>query len=130
MNVPPPIHEGKQGKHQIGHRNYDPTLRRSILRADPHELAKSAGTGESANGVPIGQPGCRERVDFGIEIGDHLERDSNSPQSPTTVGTIHYGKHAIHIVPARPAGPAGGKVGSDALPTGSGGGDAGAPGRA
>ena len=102
MTFPPPIHEGQQGKHQVGHNNYIPDLGRSILTADPRELAELAGTGESTNGVPIGQPGCRERVDFGRVIGTHIQDGDPNTAAPTTVGTIHYGKRSVHIVPARP----------------------------
>ena len=106
MTTPPPIDDGNQGKHVVGHNNYVPARGRSILTADPHGLAGHAGTGSPINAVPAGQPGHRERIDFGRVIGEHLERPDASGQpgrrTPTTVGIIHYGKRGIHIVPGRP----------------------------
>jgi hypothetical protein len=93
----PKLHMGQQGKHIIGHPNY--VAGRSILRADPARLAQRAGTGTPVNNIARGQPGFRERVDFGETIGDFV-RDGVA--TPTTNGIIHYGKGGIHIVPAAP----------------------------
>ena len=97
----PPIDWGQQGKHIVGNNNYIPG--RSILQADPEYLANWAGTGEPVNSVAEGQPGYRERVDFGFIIGKYI--DVTGTSQDTTVGIIHYSKTGIHIVPARPSGP-------------------------
>jgi RHS repeat-associated protein len=94
----PRIHMGKQGKHIPGHSNY--IEGRSILRADPEALAARAGTGQPVNRVPRGQPGFKERVDFGEVIGDFVEE---GVATPTTKGIITYAVDGtIHIVPVRP----------------------------
>ena len=94
----PKIHEGQQGKHQIGHNNYTPG--RSVLTADPSELGRHAGTGQQVGKIEVGLPGSKERVDFGQIIGTTVDKAGSA--SPTTVGMIHYGKSGIHIVPAKP----------------------------
>ena len=95
---PPPVHEGQQGKHQEGHNNFDPD--RGLLTADPDELIKEAGTGEQVGAVPVGEPGSKERIDFGQEIG--VYKDPAGHAAPTTVGIVHYSKKGAHIVPGRP----------------------------
>jgi filamentous hemagglutinin len=96
----PEVHMGKQGKHIVGHNNFD--SRKSALTADPRELAKHAGTGVPANNVPRGQAGFKERVYFGRVIGQHVDEAGNI--SPTTNGMIVYDKTgSIHIVPTRPS---------------------------
>jgi filamentous hemagglutinin len=71
------------------------------LTANPEELAAKAGTGTPLNNVPRGQPGFRERVDFGKVIGKFVDRDTGVSM-PTTKAIIHYSKEGIHIVPAHP----------------------------
>ena len=95
----PKIDEGQQGKHIRGSKNFDPS--KSELTADPNELAQKAGTGEAANNVPRGQPGFRERVDFGKQIGYYV-REGTGERIPTTKGIIHYSSTGIHIVPVAP----------------------------
>ncbi|MGO4550289.1 polymorphic toxin type 50 domain-containing protein [Lysobacter sp. 2RAF19] len=95
----PKVHPGKQGKHQLGHNNYVPG--KSILTADPEELAKFAGTGKKANSIDVGLPGSKERVDFGRVIGTYVD-DKTGLTAPTTNGMIIYAKDGIHIVPIRP----------------------------
>jgi hypothetical protein len=92
------INEGQQGKHIQGHNNYDPN--RSRLTADPQELAQKAGTGRQVGNIPRGQPGFKERVDFGKVIGEYVDKAGN--RIPTTKAIIHHSKSGIHIVPARP----------------------------
>lgn len=95
----PLINEGAQGKHVPGHNNFQPG--KSELTANPAELGRQAGTGSSANGVPAGTPGARERVNFGTNIGNHVD-PSTGAKNATTNGIIHYSKRGIHIVPSRP----------------------------
>jgi hypothetical protein len=95
----PKINEGKQGKHIPSHNNYQPG--RSRLTADPQQLATKAGTGHQVGNIPRGQPGFKERVDFGRVIGEYVDKSGKAVQ--TTKGIIHYAKDgSIHIVPARP----------------------------
>ena len=88
---------GKQGKHIPGHPHY--IEGRSTLTADPTKLATRAGSGTPVGKTPRGQPGFRERVDFGEVIGDYIVDDI---ATPTTRGIIHYSKDGIHIVPSKP----------------------------
>jgi RHS repeat-associated protein len=94
----PKINEGQQGKHQVGHNNYQQG--KSILTEDPAQLGRQAGTGQQVGKIDVGLPGSKERVDFGKNIGTYVDPAGNS--SPTTNGIIHYGKNGIHIVPSRP----------------------------
>lgn len=66
-------------------------------------LAKRAGTGEQIGKIKVGEPGSKERVDFGNAIGKYFEQGA-SEGVDTTVGTIVYSKKGIHIIPARPRG--------------------------
>ena len=62
-------------------------------------LDEFAGTGQPVAGN-VGQPGYRERVDFGKVIGEY--HDLSGKISETTKGIIHYSKKGAHIVPAEP----------------------------
>ncbi len=97
----PTIDAGKQGKHQPDHNNF--ILGRSELTyPDPQKLVDDfAGTGQPANNVAPGQPGYRERVNFGSVIGNYVDPVTGD-QVPTTNGIIHYSKDGVHIVPGRP----------------------------
>ncbi len=99
------LNRAKQGKHIPGHNNYLPG--RSILtHSDPQGLLTSkAGTGKVVNGIPAGQAGSKEVVDFGVNIGTHIS-GTTGKATPTSVGTIHYSKKDAHIVPAHPSSPA------------------------
>ncbi|MDZ4057179.1 MAG: polymorphic toxin type 50 domain-containing protein, partial [Polynucleobacter sp.] len=94
----PPIKWGAQEKHFPGHNSY--TFGRSTMTSDPTKLAEKAGTGQQVGRVPVGQPGSKERVNFGENIGTYIDQAGNA--SRTTNGIIHYSKDGIHIVPARP----------------------------
>ena len=56
---------------------------------------------EAVNNVPRGQPGFKERVDFGKVIGKYTD-PKTGVSTPTTKGIINYSKNGIHIVPAKP----------------------------
>ncbi|MGN4155716.1 polymorphic toxin type 50 domain-containing protein [Burkholderia gladioli] len=60
-----------------------------------------AGTGQPANNVAPGQPGYRERVNFGKVIGNYVDPVTGE-KMPTTNGIVHYSKDGVHIVPGRP----------------------------
>lgn len=99
--MPPRLHQGQQDKHIPGTNNYE--LGKSILDyPDPQRLLNQhAGTTTSVNKVPLGQPGSKERVDFGQIIGRFRDEMSGS-YVPTVRGMIHYGKQGAHIVPIEP----------------------------
>jgi filamentous hemagglutinin len=59
-----------------------------------------AGRGQPLRGA-YGQPGFRERVNFGVVIGLYVDQ-STGMAYPTTNGIIHYSSRGVHIVPARP----------------------------
>ncbi|WP_304672028.1 polymorphic toxin MafB class 1, partial [Neisseria polysaccharea] len=89
------IHDGAQGKHISGHRNYiegKSTLNQNI---NPQELLNGIHSGA----YPVISKGARGNpvVDFGYPIGS----DGKSGLS-TNFGTIHSGKNGVHIVPANP----------------------------
>jgi hypothetical protein len=86
---------GKQGKHIPGHNNYIPG-RSPLTHKNPQGLLNDfAGKGQPVGSVPRGQPGFKERVNFGQVIGEINGQ-------PTTNGIIHYSKDGAHIVPATP----------------------------
>ncbi len=93
--APPKLHMGQQGKHIPGHNNYTPG-RSPLTHPDPQGLLNDfAGKGDPVGNIPRGQPGFKERIDFGQIIGE-IEGQ------PTTKGIVHYSNKGAHIVPARP----------------------------
>jgi RHS repeat-associated protein len=97
----PKIHWGKQGKHIPGHNDYRPG-RSTLTHPDPQGLVDQfAGKGQQVGKIPRGQPGFKERVDFGVTIGEYIS--ASAPPMPTTKGIIHYAADGtVHIVPAAP----------------------------
>jgi RHS repeat-associated protein len=95
----PPVNWVQQEKHFLGHDRY--IAGRSELTADPQRLAQRAGTGQPLNDIPYGQPGFRERIDFGESIGTYVDQVTGIG-TPTTRGIVHYGSRGFHVVPARP----------------------------
>ena len=92
------LHEGKQGKHQVEHRNFQEgrsvlTIALQILQ---DLLNEKAGTGQ-----PVGDH--KERIDFGVVIGFHVNRETGEKRE-TTRGIVTYSKSGAHVVPARPKG--------------------------
>jgi len=87
------INVGKQGKHIIGHPNFQHG--KSILRADANDLLQNyAGKGKMINEY-------KERVNFGKDIGQYY--NSSIQQYVTTQnGIIHYSKTGAHIVSSAP----------------------------
>ncbi|MBF0492842.1 MAG: hypothetical protein HQM15_08685 [Deltaproteobacteria bacterium] len=96
------VHEGKQGKHILGHNNFD--LPRSILtHPDPQGLVdKFAGTGKAMGpGKIFPEAGYKERIDFGETIGKFYDKEAKT-YFETTIGSIDYAKNDVHIVPRSP----------------------------
>jgi filamentous hemagglutinin len=65
-------------------------------------LNQKAGTGRPVNDVPVGEPGSKERVEFGKIIGAHVD-PLTGVAAPTSKGIIVYDRLGYaHIIPARP----------------------------
>jgi hypothetical protein len=95
------IHEGKQGKHVKGHKNFMPG-KSELTHPDPQSLIDNyAGKGTAVGATAVGKAGSKERVDFGQVIGIYVDPVTNG-RLPTTIGIIHYAANDVHIVPARP----------------------------
>jgi|GEM_PF-2624314 len=90
----------QQNKHIVGSHNYQPGKGKWEHPEPEALLYKHAGKGQKVAGE-VGQPGYRERIDFGEFIG-YYESDKIAKPVPTTVGVIHYSKKGAHIVPAAP----------------------------
>jgi tetratricopeptide (TPR) repeat protein len=104
------IHSDKQGKHVVGHKNYNPKVgekhQPSIFKHDDSErlLQEYSGKGVPLTSFKHGQ-GYKEVVDFKEYIGDFFDRETKQFRA-TTRGTIHYDKNGgAHIVPAPPEFP-------------------------
>ncbi len=93
-NVSKQIHTGKQGKHIPGHKNRQEG--KSILNEDAQSLLDDFHSGRVKSSQKIND--IKTRVDFGKEIGEHVQ---NGVSTPTTKGIIHNSKNGAHIVPAR-----------------------------
>lgn len=73
-----------------------------FIHPNPQELVnKFAGKGDPVGKIPRGQPGFKERVDFGEIIGNILDQNTGI-SLPTSKGIIHYSQKGVHIVPAAP----------------------------
>lgn len=100
----PTIIPSKQNTHIPGSPDFAPG-RSEFTHPDPQGLLdRFAGKGQPVNpGAPnLGNPGYRERVDFGENIGKYFGKGWEEG-TPTTKGIIHYNKDlGAHIIPARP----------------------------
>ncbi len=98
----------KQGKHVVGHKNYNPSPEfiRGIFEHPDAQLLidKFAGKGKRKNNYIPGLPGYVEQVDFGEHIGYYIHKDRPHIKLQTNKGTIRYAKDGVHIVPSDPAG--------------------------
>jgi hypothetical protein len=97
------VHMGRQSKHIRGSNNFIEG-RSEWTHPDPQGLVdKFAGKGKQVGKISRGNPGFKEKVNFGENIG--LSTDKFTPKerpTPTTYGTIHYSKKGVHIVPTHP----------------------------
>jgi len=97
----PRINPDKQGKHQPEHKNFMPG-KGELTHEDPQGLVdEHAGTGEQVGPRVPGEPGYKERVDFGEPIGVHVDGGTGE-RTGTSLGIIHHGSDDVHIVPAKP----------------------------
>ncbi len=95
-SFPKTIDPGKQGKHIVGHNNYQSG--KSYLTISMNE-AQDLINQYSGSGTKINDH--KERVDFGRVIDKYVDKDTGE-EFDTTVGIIHYSDSGTHIVPARP----------------------------
>jgi len=96
------IHEGRQGKHIVGHPNYNSREFKSIFtHPDPQALIDvHAGSGYRVLGE-FGTPGYLEVVNFGEEIGLVIQRETQENIATTWAKSL-YAKEGVHIVPRVP----------------------------
>ena len=100
------IHEGKQGKHIVGHNNYDG---KSYLaeEVDPQELVDAYhGTGDYKITSPNKNWVKKEFV-FGKDTMEFVVDEVIREVTPTRYFSIHYSNEGTHIVPRK--GPSNGK---------------------
>ena len=95
-SFPKTIHIGKQGKHILGHNNYQKG--KSILNISTSDAQKLINQ-YSGKGRKIGT--SRERVNLKKVIGKYVDPKTGKSYD-TTVGTIHYSKSGTHLVPEKP----------------------------
>ena len=92
-----------QGKHLVGHRNYEPGGNRSIAEHSNLQglVNKYAGMGiREGNRIP-GTAGYQEIVNFQEFIGYEVN-PTTGKKTATTWGKIHYAKDGVHVVPTKP----------------------------
>ena len=95
---PAKVHEGQQGKHIPGHKNYrEGRSKLTISMSDADKLIREKG----GTGKMVAHNSNRERVDFGIVIGFYVDNETGT-SLPTSKGIIHYSKSGAHIVPSYP----------------------------
>ncbi|MBR2181441.1 MAG: hypothetical protein IJ949_06080, partial [Oscillospiraceae bacterium] len=92
---PQKIHEGRQGKHIIGHNNYIPG--KSITTVSNDRLLELMKT-KVGTGTPYAG---REVIDFGEVIGKYVDEITGEAYD-TTIATVHYSQDGFHIIPAAP----------------------------
>ena len=95
-SFPKKIHIGKQGKHILGHNNYQKG--KSILNISTGDAQKLINK-YTGKGRKIGTN--RETVNFKKVIGKYVDPTTGKAYD-TTVGTIHYSKSGTHLVPDKP----------------------------
>jgi hypothetical protein len=90
----PKIRFDKQGKHVLGHNNFQ-VGKSEWVHPDPQALLDTFG----GTGVRTAQ---RELVDFQVFVGFYVDPISGT-KTPTTRGVIHYDNAGgAHIVPTKP----------------------------
>ncbi len=97
----------KQGKHTVGHRNYEDLVKKErhpslFSHPDPQKLLNEfGGTGIKAydcSETVVGMAGYVEIVDFKQFIGYSVLPDGTG-KTATTLGKIHYANEGAHIIP-------------------------------
>lgn len=97
VDFPKKINKGAQGKHIVGHSNYQPgkSIFEGTIQYAQKLINKFSGTGETINSN-------KERVNFKKTIGKYVDPTTGKSYS-TTNGIIHYSKKkGTHIVPSHP----------------------------
>jgi len=90
------IHVGKQGKHIVGHNNYE--AGKSILSKDAQKLLDAFHSGDVKSAQVINS--AKVRVDFGEIIGTCVNETGQAVS--TTKGIIINSNTGVHIVPCAP----------------------------
>jgi len=95
--VPKIINKGQQGKHIIGHNNYQ--TGKSILTEDGQTLLNEFHDGKATILRQVNSH--KIAVDFGRPIGQYIDPSTQSAAT-TSRGMINFGKNGAHIVPSKP----------------------------
>ena len=95
---PRKIDHVEQSRHVAGHPNCEKGL--SILRVRATTLLPLVGTGRPLGSAAPGEPGYRERIDFGRLSGEHVELQMGA-KGPTAKGIVNYSNSGLHVVPCR-----------------------------
>jgi len=96
-NISKVVNAGKQGKHIVGHNNYQ--VGKSILSENAQGLLDAFHSGKINTSQVINE--VKTRVDFGKVIGTYINPQTGEALS-TTKGIIINSKTGVHIVPAAP----------------------------
>ena len=97
--IPETIHEGKQGKHIVGHNNF--IENKSELTVDAQELLDDFHSGNVVDANNIRDDNTQARVEFNKVIGIYVNPDTKE-RSETTIGKVVGSKTGTHIIPMRP----------------------------
>lgn len=93
---PTVIHSGRQGKHYTTHSNF--SKEKSEVTIDLDTLQYLVDT---LAGSGIFYPPNKERINFGVIIGYHVNRLTGQ-RYETTYGTVDYSRTGCHVEPASP----------------------------
>lgn len=93
----------KQGKHIVGHKNFQTNLNKSIFQHNnPQKLIdKFSGKGMRIDNKQPGSGIYQEIINFDEFIGYAVDRETGE-KIATCWGKIHYSKNGVHIVPTKP----------------------------
>jgi tetratricopeptide (TPR) repeat protein len=100
------IHWDRQNKHIPGAHNFEVGRGTILINRNLLEslVKENAGKGQKVLGN-LGEPGFKERVDFGVIIGDYAQELKGQPTKyiPTSKGIITYAKDGnVHVYPTHP----------------------------
>lgn len=83
------INKGQQNKHIEGTNEHKISLNanqnKSIITVPPETLLSNLGKGQQVGKIPVGQPGSKERINYGKNIGNYTDPETGKSQ-PTTNG--------------------------------------------
>jgi RHS repeat-associated protein len=96
------IHPGQQGKHIVGHNNYEAGKSILTVNSPQRMLDRLGGTGQQVGAIERGSPGFKERVTADGTIGQFVDRARNIAVD-TDRAIIVYGSRGAHIIPSEPS---------------------------